>query len=67
MLCLDETVQMKGLNIWFYAELTKIIPNYHPILLSRALRPQSNMKFNSADVLTTELWPFADIVKSFLA
>ena len=25
--CLIETVQMRGQ--WFYAELTKIIPNYH--------------------------------------
>ena len=24
-----ETVQIRGHNIWFYAELTKIIPNYH--------------------------------------
>ena len=30
--CLDETVQMRGHNIWFYAELTKIIPKYHQIL-----------------------------------
>ena len=29
---LIETVQMKGHNICFYAELTKIIPNYHKIL-----------------------------------
>ena len=29
---LIETVQMRGHNIWFYAELTKIIPNYHQIL-----------------------------------
>ena len=29
---LDETVQMRGHNICFYAELTKIIPNYHQIL-----------------------------------
>ena len=26
---LDETVQIRGHNIWFYAGLTKIIPNYH--------------------------------------
>ena len=26
---LDETVQMRGHNIYFYEELTKIIPNYH--------------------------------------
>ena len=26
---LVETVQMWGHNIFFYAELTKIIPNYH--------------------------------------
>ena len=31
-----ETVQIRGHNICFYAELTKIIPNYHQIL-SRAL------------------------------
>ena len=30
--CIDETVQMRGHNIWFYAELKKITPNYHPIL-----------------------------------
>ena len=30
---LNETVQMRGHNICFYAELTKIIPNYHQILL----------------------------------
>ena len=29
---LIETVQMRGHNIWFHAELTKIIPNYHQIL-----------------------------------
>ena len=29
---LVETVQMKGHNIWFYAEFTKIIPNYHYLL-----------------------------------
>ena len=35
---LDETVQMRGHNMWYYAELMKIIPNYHQILLlSRAL------------------------------
>ena len=36
---LDETVQMRGHNICFYAELTKIIPSYHQILplFSRAL------------------------------
>ena len=26
--CFDETVQMRGHIICFYAELTKIIPNY---------------------------------------
>ena len=26
---LIETVQLRGHNICFYAELTKIIPNYH--------------------------------------
>ena len=31
---LDETVQMRGHNICFYAELTEIIPNYHQIFLS---------------------------------
>ena len=29
---LVETVQMRGHNICFYAELTKTIPNYHQIL-----------------------------------
>ena len=29
---LVKTVQMRGHNIRFYAELTKIIPNYHQIL-----------------------------------
>ena len=29
---LNKTVQMRGHNIRFYAELTKIIPNYHQIL-----------------------------------
>ena len=29
---LTETVQMRGYNICFYVELTKIIPNYHQIL-----------------------------------
>ena len=29
---LDETVQMRGHTICFYAEFTKIIPNYHQIL-----------------------------------
>ena len=28
---LDETVQMRGLKVSFYAELTKIIPNYHQV------------------------------------
>ena len=28
----DETVQMRGHNICFYAELTKVIPKYHQIL-----------------------------------
>ena len=27
--CLTETVQMRGHNICFYAELTKFSPNYH--------------------------------------
>ena len=31
MNCL-ETVQMRGHNVGFYAELTKIIPNYYQIL-----------------------------------
>ena len=36
--CLIESVQMRGHNKLFYAALTKIIPNYHQIiLLSRAL------------------------------
>ena len=30
---LDKTVQLRGHNIHFYAQLTKIIPNYHHILL----------------------------------
>ena len=30
---LVETVQMRGHNICFYAELTKFIPNCHQILL----------------------------------
>ena len=30
---LNETVQMRGHNMWFYAELTKSIPHYHQILL----------------------------------
>ena len=33
--CLNHlitAVQMRGHNIWFYAELTKIFPNYHQIL-----------------------------------
>ena len=30
---LVETVQMRGHNICFYTELTKIIPNYHQIFL----------------------------------
>ena len=29
---LDETVQMRDHNTSFYAELTKIIPDYHQIL-----------------------------------
>ena len=29
---LDETVQMRGHHIHFYAKLTKIIPYYHQIL-----------------------------------
>ena len=29
---LIETVQMRGHKIYFYAELIKIIPNYHQIL-----------------------------------
>ena len=39
---LVETVQMRGHNICFYAELTKIIPNYHHKYsrLSRALQVQ---------------------------
>ena len=31
-LSLIETVQMRGHNIWFYAELTKKFPNHHQIL-----------------------------------
>ena len=31
--CLVETVQMRGHNICFCAELTKIIPYYHQLLL----------------------------------
>ena len=31
----DGTVKMRGDNIWFHAELTKIIPSYHRILLLR--------------------------------
>ena len=27
--CLDETVQMRGHNVWFYAELSNIILNYY--------------------------------------
>ena len=30
---LVETVHMRGHNIWFNAELIKVIPNYHQILL----------------------------------
>ena len=30
--CLVETVQMRGHNICFYAELAKNIPNYHKII-----------------------------------
>ena len=33
-----ETVQMRGHNICFYAELTKIIPNYRKILPLIALK-----------------------------
>ena len=29
----DEKVQMSGHNVCFYVVLTKIIPNYHQILL----------------------------------
>ena len=29
---LDETVQLRGHNICFYAELNKIIPNYLQVL-----------------------------------
>ena len=29
--CLVETIQMKGRNLHFYAELVKIIPYYHQI------------------------------------
>ena len=29
---LDETVKMKGHNVCFYVEVTKIILNYHQIL-----------------------------------
>ena len=38
---LNETVQMRGHNIHFYAELRKSMPNYHHIyfLLSRAQGP----------------------------
>ena len=31
--CLNKTVQMRGHNICLYAELTKIIPNFHQLLL----------------------------------
>ena len=30
--CLIEMVQMRGHNLRFYAELKKIIPDYHQIL-----------------------------------
>ena len=30
--CLEEMVQMRGHNVCFYAEITKIIPNCHKIL-----------------------------------
>ena len=39
---LVKTVQMKGHNIGFCGELTKIIPNYHqilPLIYSSAVRP----------------------------
>ena len=29
----DRGVQMRGHNIWFNAELSKLIPNYHQIEL----------------------------------
>ena len=31
--CFFKVVQMKGHNIWFSPELTKIIPDYHQMLL----------------------------------
>ena len=40
---LVETVQMRGHSICFYAELTKIIPNYHQML---------PLIYSSADYLT---------------
>ena len=30
--CLLKTIQMRGQNVRFYAELTKIIPSHHQIL-----------------------------------
>ena len=42
---LNETVQMRGLSLSFYVELTIIIPNYHQILpLYRAVVPLSRLE-----------------------
>ena len=35
--CLVKKVQMRGQNIGFCAKLTKIIPNYHQILVISAI------------------------------
>ena len=45
---LDETFQMRGHNVWFYAELTKILPNYHqilPLILSSGAQLEYKARF----------------------
>lgn len=36
--CLNESILISTHNIYFILEMKKITPNYHQILLSRALR-----------------------------
>ena len=53
-----ETVQMRGHNIYFYAELTKIVPSYHQILLliysSDEFLPGNSLTWSSMPILSFE-------------
>ena len=52
---LIDTVQMRGQNIWFYAELTKIIPNYKGILLGALRETTAGYHINKGGNLETNI------------